>query len=309
MRVFVAGGTGVIGRRLVPKLLAAGHAVIATTRSANKAQALVEMGAEAIVLDALDQQALSDAVRDAQPEAIVHLLTSIPERVDPRHVKRDFLINDRLRSEGTRTLVAAAKAAGVRRIVAQSIAFAYAPGDGSALHGERDPLYIDSPAQFRRTARAVLDLETATLGAGGVVLRFGYLYGPGTSISQDGTIAEDLRRRRMPIVGAGRGVWSFLHVEDAARAVVWALEHGSSTPYNIVDDEPAAVSEWLPVLASAVGAPRPLRIPTLLARPLAGAYGVRIMTSAQGASNELAKRELGFALEHPSWREGFRALD
>jgi 2-alkyl-3-oxoalkanoate reductase len=310
MRVFLAGATGVIGRRLVPLLLAEGHNVTGMTRSAQGAQALRAAGAEPVVADALDAKAVLAAVGEARPEAVVHQLTSIPQRIDPRRIERDFAMNDRLRSEGTRYLVEAAQASGAGRIVAQSIAFAYAPGPTGTLHTESDPLFLDSPGPFGRSTRALQQLDSAVLGAGGLVLRYGYFYGPGSAISRGGSMGQDLARRRFPIVGGGAGVWSLIHVDDAARATVSALTRGASGAYNVVDDEPARVAAWLPALAEAIGAPRPRRVPALLARPLAGAYGIATMTRAQGASNELAKLELGWQPQHPSWREGFRtALD
>jgi nucleoside-diphosphate-sugar epimerase len=306
MRVFLAGATGVIGRRLVPLLIADGHQVTGMTRSPEKVQALRAAGAEPVVVDAFDAQALQAAVAEARPDAVIHELTSLPQRIDPRKIKRDLAVNDRLRSEGTRNLVAAAQSAGVERIIAESIAFAYRPGPPGTLHTETDSLYLDSPEVFKRTADALHDLESAVRGSGGTVLRYGYLYGPGSSIAPDGSIAEDLRRRRMPVVGHGGGVWSFIHVDDAARATVAALAHEGSATFNVVDDDPAPVREWLPVLAEAVYAPRPWRVPTLLARALAGDFGVMTMTQAQGASGALIKRELDWQPQYPSWREGFR---
>jgi nucleoside-diphosphate-sugar epimerase len=307
MRVFLAGATGAIGRRLVPMLIGAGHQVTGTTRSAEKADLLRAAGAEPVVIDALDREAVEAAVREAQPEAVIHQLTALPQRIDPRKIERDFVLNDRLRSEGTRLLVDAAKAAGARRIVAQSIAFAYAPGPPGTLHRESDPLFLDAPPSFRRSALALADLESTVLAASGIVLRYGYFYGPGTSISSSGSTVQDLGRRRLPVVGRGTGVWSFVHIDDAARATVAALGHDGSGAYNIVDDVPAPVAEWIPALAQAVNAPRPWRIPAPIARLVAGDYGVMVMTRGQGASNELAKRELGWQPTHPSWREGFRA--
>jgi len=306
MRIFLAGATGAIGRRLVPMLIGAGHQVTGTTRSPEKADLLRAAGAEPVIIDALDPEAVQAAVREAQPEAVIHQLTALPQRIDPRKIERDFALNDRLRSEGTRLLVDAAKAVGAQRIVAQSIAFAYAPGPPGTLHRESDPLFLDAPPSFRRTALALADLESTVLGASGIVLRYGYFYGPGTSISTGGSMAEDLRRRRLPVVGRGTGVWSFLHIDDAARATVVALGHDGSGAYNIVDDDPAPVAEWIPALAQALSAPRPWRIPAPIARLVAGDYGVMAMTRSQGASNELAKRELGWQPTYPSWREGFR---
>jgi nucleoside-diphosphate-sugar epimerase len=305
MRVFLAGATGVIGRRLVPMLIAEGHQVTGMTRSPEKANELRAAGAEPVVADALDRAAVDAAVREAQPEAVVHQLTALPQRINPRKIERDFVLNDRLRSEGTCLLVDAAKAAGVRRIVAQSIAFAYAPGLPGTLHRESDPLLLDPPKSFRRSANALADLEGTVLGASGIVLRYGYFYGPGTSISSKGSMIEDLARRRLPIVGRGGGVWSFIHIDDAARATVAALGHEGTGVYNIVDDDPAPVADWVPALASAVKAPRPWHVPAVIARLAAGQYGVSVMTQGQGASNELAKRDLGWQPTHASWREGF----
>jgi nucleoside-diphosphate-sugar epimerase len=311
MKVFVAGATGVIGRRLVPLLIGAGHEVTGMTRTPAKVEQLLAAGAQPVVADALDGEALEKALETAQPEAVIHELTALPRRFDPRRMREDLELNDRLRSQGTRLLVSAAKAAGVRRIVAQSIAFAYASGPPGTLRGEHDPMLLEqAPEVFRRTALALGDLEHAVLGANGIVLRYGYFYGPDSTISSAGSVVEDLAKRRLPIIGKGSGVWSFVHVDDAARATVEALEHDGPAVYNIVDDEPAKVGDWIPLLAEAVGAPRPFKLPVALAQLLAGSYGVRMMTQAQGASNALAKRELGWQPEHSSWRQGFRtALD
>jgi nucleoside-diphosphate-sugar epimerase len=306
MRVFVAGATGVIGRRLVPMLIADGHQVTGMVRSSQRIDALRAIGAEPAIADALDAEAVRSAVSDARPDAVIHELTSLPPRIDPRKLERDFALNDRLRSEGTRHLVAAAQAEGARRIIAQSIAFAYAPGPTGTLHAEGDPLFLDAPKPFRRSVEALRDLDAAVLGADGLVLRYGYFYGPGSAISPEGSIAQDVARRRFPIVGGGNGVWSFVHVDDAARATVAALTRGGSGAYNVVDDDPARVSDWIPGLAAAIGAPRPFRVPALIARLAAGSYGASTMTESQGASNELAKRELSWSPEQPSWREGFR---
>jgi len=307
MRVFIAGATGVIGRRLVPMLVADGHEVTAMVRSPERADAARALGAGAAVADALDPAAVRAAVTAASPEVVIHQLTALPKRIDPRKIERDFVLNDRLRSEGTRYLVAAAQDAGVRRVIAQSIAFAYAPTTPGSLHGEDDPLFLDAPKDFRRSAQALHDLETAVLGAGGVVLRYGYFYGPGASISREGSMGEDLKRRRMPLVGAGSGVWSFIHIDDAARATLAALrEDVPSGAYNIVDDDPAPVREWLPELAQAVGAPKPMKIPAFIARLAAGSYGTAAMTTAQGASNERAKQALQWSPQVASWRVGFR---
>jgi nucleoside-diphosphate-sugar epimerase len=306
MRVFLAGATGAIGRPLVGLLLEQGHQVTAATRTPQKAADLRAAGAEPVVLDALDGAALSAAVSAARPDVVLHQLTAIPARLDPRKIERDFALTNRLRSEGTRLLVAAAQAVQAR-VIAQSIAFIYAPGPPGTVHVERDPLVGERALKpFRRTAAAIEDLERTVLAAAGTVLRYGYFYGPGSAIAKDGSIVREVSRRRLPIVGGGGGVWSFIHLHDAARATLAALEHPGPAVFNIVDDEPAPVAQWLPALAQAVGAARPLRVPALLARPVAGSYGVAVMTSAQGASSALAKRELGWQPRYPTWREGFR---
>jgi nucleoside-diphosphate-sugar epimerase len=308
MRVFLAGATGVIGRRLAPLLIAEGHELTGMTRSSQRAETLRAMGVQPIIADALDERAVTEAVGRARPDAVVHQLTSLPRRIDPRRIERDFELNDRLRSEGTRILVRAAQAAGASRVVAQSIAFVYAPGPAGTVHRESDPLLAgaDAPKAFARSADAIAQLELAVLAADGVVLRYGYFYGPGSAFSRSGSMAEDLARRRMPVVGDGAGVWSFIHVDDAASATLAALDGGRPGAYNIVDDDPAPVAQWLPALAAALGAPRPMRIPAFIARLAAGSYGVAVMTRGQGASNELATRELGWRPRHASWREGFR---
>jgi nucleoside-diphosphate-sugar epimerase len=306
VRVFVAGATGAIGAPLLRTLIAEGHDVTGMTRSPAKAQALRTAGAKPAVADALDADAVMGAVTDARPDAVVHELTSIPPSLDPRKIVRDFELTDRLRTEGTRNLVAAAQAAGASRVVAQSIAFAYAPGPPGTVHDEADPPIADPPKQFRRSAAAIAELERSVLGADGLVLRYGYFYGPGTSISRTGSLGQEVAKRRLPIIGGGHGEWSFIHVDDAARATASALTNGASGAYNVVDSEPAPVREWIPALAEALGAKPPLRVPAWLARPLAGEYGLTTMMQAQGASNARAKAELGWTPRHASWREGFR---
>jgi nucleoside-diphosphate-sugar epimerase len=306
VRVFLAGATGAIGRPLVPMLIAAGHEVTGMTRSPANAQRLRAAGAEATVADALDAQATREAVLAARPDALVHQLTAIPWRLDARKIVRDFALTDRLRTEGTHNLLAAARDAGVARFVAQSVAFAYAPGPPGRVHEEDDPLMDDPPKQYRRSAAAIVELERETLAANGLALRYGYFYGPGTAISRDGYLGREVARRRLPIVGGGAGVWSFIQIEDAARATLAALKPGEPGVYNVVDDEPAPAREWIAALADALGAKPPLRVPAWLARPLAGEYGLLTMMRAQGASNERAKAKLGWSPRHVSWREGFR---
>jgi nucleoside-diphosphate-sugar epimerase len=308
MRVFLAGATGAIGRPLVAQLRERGHEVIGMTRSPQRAEALRAAGAEPAIADALDRDAVVRAVREARPDAVVHQLTAIPALIDPRRIARDFVLTDRLRTEGTHNLLAGAREVDAKRFVAQSIAFVYAPGPPGALHVESDPLVSpeQAPRSFRRTAGAVAELERSVLGADGIVLRYGYFYGPGSSIARAGTMADALRKRRIPIVGPGTGVWSFVHVEDAAAATVAALERSGPAIYNVVDEQPAPVAEWLPAFAAAVDAPKPIKIPTLLARPLAGSYGIQTMVHVQGADGSKARRELGWQPRYPSWREGFR---
>jgi len=303
MRVFVAGASGVIGKSLLPQLVAEGHEVVGMTRSEQKAQLIRDLGAEPAVADAFDADRLRQVVTDARPEVVIHELTDIPRSVDPKHFAEQFARNNQLRREGTRNLVAAAQAAGARRLIAQSIAFVYRYG-GGVLHSEEDPLAVE----LGDVVGAVADLEAAVTGAEdieGVVLRYGYFYGPGSSYASDGAQAEMVRRRRLPIVGRGDGVFSFIHVDDAAAATVRAIDHASPGVYNVVDDDPAPVSDWLPVYARSLGAKPPRRVPVFLARWLAGEYGVQMMTRAEGASNRKAKNELGLQLRYPSWRRGF----
>jgi nucleoside-diphosphate-sugar epimerase len=303
MRVFVAGATGVIGRRLLPALSAAGHESIAMTRSPEKAAALAAQGIETAVCDAYDAAGLTRAVADARADHIVHLLTDLPADINMRHFEREVQSTGRLRREGTRNLIAAARAAGVQRIIGESISFAYAP-EGDRVKDEDAPL---ATAALPFVAEPIAELERQVLDAGGIVLRYGQLYGPGTSFTRDGPWATNLRRRRLPIVGAGSGVFSFLHVDDAASATVAALEHSGPATYNAVDDDPAAIHDWVPVYARAVGAPAPWRVPAWVGRLAAGQIAVEMMNELRGASNTRIKRELGWQPEYPSWREGFRS--
>jgi nucleoside-diphosphate-sugar epimerase len=303
MRVFVAGATGVIGRCLLPRLAGDGHEVVGMTRKEERTDLIRDLGAEPVVADAFDLDGLRQAVADARPEVVIHELTDIPRSIDPKKFAEQFEVNNRLRREGTRNLVAAAQAAGARRLIAQSIAFVYAYG-GGVLHREEDPLALE----LGDIVTAVADLEEAVVGADGiegVVLRYGYFYGPGTSYASDGAQAEMVRKRRFPIVGHGAGVFPFIHVDDAAAATVRALDRGGPGIYNVVDDDPAPVHEWLPVLADALGAKKPWRVPVFLARWIGGDYAVQLMTRAEGATNAKAKDELGLELRFPSWRRGF----
>jgi nucleoside-diphosphate-sugar epimerase len=305
MRVFVAGATGVIGRRLVPQLRGAGHEVVGMTRSSERAAALREQGADAVVCDAFDASGVERAVGEAAPDVVVNELTDIPSSIDPRKMEEQFATNDRLRIEGTANLVRAARAVGARRVVSQSIAFAYAPADG--LRSEDDPLFLDSPEPWKRTVEAIAALERQTLeGPDGVVLRYGYFYGPGSSYAGDGSTAAMVRKRAFPVVGGGTAVYSFIHVDDAAAATVAALDRGPSGVYNVVDDDPAPVAEWLPEYAAALEARPPRRVPRIAARIAAGRLAVYMMTGLQGATNAKARRELGWEPSWPSWRQGFR---
>lgn len=306
MRVFVAGASGAIGRPLVPRLVAAGHEVTGTTRSEVRAEAIRAAGATPAVVDAHDPGALREAVERAAPEVIVHELTSLPERFEPR--KPDLYdATNRIRREGTHNLLEAARAAGTRRFVCQSIAFAYAPGAQPEVMDEDAPLMREAPPPFSEGMRVVAEMERAVLDADldGLILRYGWFYGPGTYYADDGSMASDVRRRRFPIVGSGAGLFSFIHVDDAADATVVAVERGDPGVYNIVDDEPAAVRDWLPAYAEAIGAPPPRRVPVWLARLIAGRM-VGAMNVQPGASNAKAKRALGWEPRWRSWRDGFR---
>jgi nucleoside-diphosphate-sugar epimerase len=309
MRVFVAGATGAIGKQLVPRLVGAGHEVYGMTRSGSKQAMLRELGAEPVVADALDPDQVARAVGRARPDVIIHQLTSIPPRLDLRHFDRDFALTSRLRTEGTDYLLSAGQAIGVQRFVAQSYFGAYAR-TGAAVKTEEDPLDPAPVRDMRGVAAAIRHLEQAVLGARwteGIVLRYGAFYGPGTSLAPGAEQVEMIRKHRFPMVGDGGGVWSFMHIADAADATAAAVEHGRRGVYNVVDDDPAPVSEWLPALAQQLGAKRPMRVPRIVGRLFAGEAGVVMMTELRGASNTKAKRELAWRPAHPSWREGFAA--
>jgi 2-alkyl-3-oxoalkanoate reductase len=313
MKVFVAGASGALGVQLVPKLVAAGHQVVALTRTASKQDGLRALGARPVVADALDPDAVAGVVGEAEPEVIVHQLTALsgtPRAMDMRHPDRFFAATNRLRTEATDHLVAAGRDVGARRFVAQSFAGWRWARTGGPVQTEADPLDPDPPAALRAVLAAILHLEQAvtTIEWGeGLVLRYGGFYGPGTGISlaPDAEMAAPIRKRRFPLVGDGGGVWSFVHIEDAAAATAAAVEHGQPGVYNVVDDDPAPVGEWLPVLASALGAKPPRRIPRWLGRLAAGEAATVMMTDVRGASNAKAKRELGWQLRFPSWRLGF----
>jgi nucleoside-diphosphate-sugar epimerase len=307
MKVLVAGATGAIGKQLVPRLRADGHEVTAITRSPARGAEITAMGATPLVADALDPEQVAQAVAEAEPEAIVHELTALAGSLDMRHFERDFELTNRLRTEATDHLLSAGRAAEVRRFVAQSYAGWPYARVGGPVKTEEDPLDPEPVGQMRRALAAIRHLEAAVTGAEwteGVVLRYGGLYGPGTSLAPGGEHRELIRKRGFPVVGDGAGVWSFVHVADAADATARALTEGGRGIYNVVDDEPAPVSEWLPAVAAALGAKPPRHVPRRLGRLLAGEVAAVMMTEVRGASNEKAKRELGWQPAHPSWRQG-----
>ncbi|MEV6760507.1 NAD(P)-dependent oxidoreductase [Streptomyces sp. NPDC051105] len=307
MRVFVAGGSGVLGRRLVPQLVARGHRVTATTTSAARLDLLKRLGAEGVVMDALDALSVGAAVAQARPEVIVHQLTAISPahagKPDIRHPDRWFALTNRLRTEGTDHLLAAAEAVGVPHVVAQSHASWNGIREGGWVKTEEDPLDLMAGTPAHQGMLALHHLEEAVLDAGGAALRYGAFYGPG-AIDDQVTL---VRKRQYPLVGRAEGHSSWIHLDDAASATVLAVEQKARGVFNIVDDEPAPAAEWLPYLAECAGARRPLRVPVWLARLLAGEQAVVIMTEGRGFSNAKAKRELGWELRYPSWRQGFRA--
>jgi nucleoside-diphosphate-sugar epimerase len=309
MHVFIAGASGAVGRSLVPLLTSNGHTVVGTTRSASKADALRALGAEPVVLDGLDRAAVLAAVAAARPDAIVHQMTALAGLTDMRHAARVFAATNRLRSEGTDHLLAAARASGVGRVVAQSFTSWPYARSGGPVKTEDDPLDPDPPAQLRDTLAAIRHVEQAVTGAGGVALRYGGLYGPGTGLAPGGEQWEAVRARKFPLVGDGGGVWSFLQIEDAASATLAALERWTPGElYNVCDDAPAPVREWLPALARAAGGKPPRHVPRWLARVVAGEHGVALMCESRGASNAKAKRALGWTPAWSTWREGFPAL-
>jgi nucleoside-diphosphate-sugar epimerase len=310
MKVFVAGATGAIGKQLVPRLVARGHEVHGMTRSESKRELLHDLGAVPVVADALDPDQVADAVGRAKPDVIVHELTAIGG-LDMRHFDRDFALTNRLRTEGTDHLLSAGQAVGVRRFVAQGVgAYGMYVRAGGPVKTEEEPLETTPAREMRETLAAIRHLEQAVLGAGwteGIVLRYGAFYGPGTSLAPGAEQFELVRKRKFPLVGDGAGVWSFIHVADAAEATVAAIEHGSRGVYNVVDDDPAPIAEWLPTLAQQLGAKKPMRVPRLIGRLFAGEAGVIMMTEVRGASNAKAKRDLAWHPAHPSWRQGFAA--
>jgi len=296
-----------MGRPLVRRLLAAGHEVTGMTRREDRAPAIRAAGASAVVCDVFDAARLESALAEAAPEVVVHQLTSLPRRLDYKAKDDPLAATNRVRTEGTRNLIAAAEAAGARRLVAESVAFLYAPERGR-VKDEEAPLFHGAPYPFGGAVEALADLELQVTGAEGVeglVLRYGWLYGPGTYFDRDGSQTEEALKRRLPIVGKGTGTFSFVQVEDAATATVAAVERGAPGAYNVVDDEPAPMREWVPAFAEAIGAKPPRRVPVWLARLIAGSAAASSATQLRGASNAKAKRELGWQPSYSSWRQGF----
>jgi 2-alkyl-3-oxoalkanoate reductase len=309
MRIFVAGATGAIGKQLVPLLVQSGHDVVGTTTSPRKTEAVRALGAEPVVLDLLDAEAVGRAVSEAAPEVVAHEATALgPVAGNLRKFDEAFAQTNRLRTEGTDNLLAAAKAVEVRKFVAQSYAGWPYAREGAAVKGEDAPLDPSPVNSATETINAIRRLEETVVAAKwleGIVLRYGGFYGPGTSLAAGGEMLEPIRKRLFPVVGSGAGMASFIHIEDAARATLAAIEHGEPGLYNIVDDEPAPVSEWLPYLAEVVGAKPPRHVPLWLGKLMAGEALATMMTEGRGASNAKAKRELGWQLLYPSWRQGF----
>ncbi|MDG4786873.1 NAD(P)-dependent oxidoreductase [Micromonospora sp. WMMD1102] len=309
MRIFLAGASGAIGRHIVGQLVARGHEVVGTTRSAGRTDALRALGAEPAVVDALDPDSVAEAVAKAEPEVVVHQLTALSGPMDFRNVRRMVAATNRLRTEATDHLLAAARAAGTRRFVAQSNAM-WLERTGGPAADESARIEPNPPSDTEAAVAALRHLEAAVTGIGwaeGIALRYGGFYGPGTDISTapNAVLARRIRARRFPIVGGGAGVWSLVHVTDAASATVAAVERGRPGIYHVADDDPAPVREWLPELARALGAGPPRRLPAWLVRLLAGESVVDMMTRARGISSEKAKRDLGWTLRYPSWRTGF----
>ena len=306
MRVFLAGGSGVLGRRLVPQLVARGHQVTATTTSSAKLGLLEKLGAEAVVMDGLDAASVGEAVAKARPEAIVHQMTAISVahagKPDMKHMDRWFAGTNRLRTEGTDHLLAAAEATGVTNFVAQGYGAWNGIRTGGWVKTEQDPVDPMTGTPAEPGMAAIRHVEDVVVKVGGAVLRYGWFYGPGAM--ED--LVEPVRKRQFPVVGGGDGVCSWVHLDDAASATVLAVEQQAKGVFGIVDDEPAPANVWLPYLAESAGAKRPMRFPTWLARPLAGDVAVMMMTEGRGFSNAKAKRELGWELRYPSWRQGFK---
>jgi len=309
MRILVAGGSGVIGKILIPKLLARGHEISTFSRSPERLEALRQAGAHTFTLDVFDAEGVAEIINAVKPQVVVDQLTQIPGRIDPRRIAQDFAATNRLRTEGTSNLVLAAKDSDVERFITQSIAFAYTPNSEHPAK-ESEPLDHDAPGGFKEIANAISEHERIVLdafGERGVVLRYGTFYGPGTVYDHDGTFTEDLRKRQVPLVGSGLGRLSFIHLEDAASATMLAIEGQQTGLFNIVDNEPVTLREFLPEFARMLNAPQPMRVPSQLGWLGAGSYGVYYMTKQRGASNEKARKELNWEPIYPTWREGFES--
>jgi len=309
MRIFLAGATGAIGQRLVPLLVDAGHVVVGSTRTPAKVDGLRLAGAKPVVLDGRDGDAVRRTVHEAEPEVVIHQMTALGGELDLRHFADSFAETNRLRTDTTDHLIRASLEAGARRFIAQSFAGWPNEQSGGPVKTEEAPLNTDPPKQVRETLGAILHLESVTTGTPGIeglALRYGGFYGPGNALGKGGVMLEAVVKRQMPLVGSGSGIWSFLHIDDAAQATALAVDRGVPGIYNIVDDEPAPVSEWLPYLANVLGAKPPRRVPAWLARLIVGEAAVSMMTKIRGSSNAKAKRELGWKLHYPSWRGGFR---
>jgi len=309
VRVLVAGATGALGRALVPVLRLRGHQVFGTTRKPSNARVLQDIGAEPLIMDALNRTDVLEAVRKAQPEAIVHQMTALAKAPDLKHLDRDFAPTNRLRTEGTDKLIAAAREVGTARLIAQSFTGWPNAREGGPIKSESDPLDPTPPRAMKQTLEAIRALESKVLSVGditGIALRYGAFYGPGTSFSPEGDVVELVRQRKLPVVGGGGGIWSFIHIGDAATATAQAVEGGPSGVYNIVDDDPVPVSVWLPELARILGAKPPLHLPAWIARFFIGDPGVSMMTKIRGSTNDKAKRLLAWTPVYGSWREGFR---
>lgn len=310
MRILVAGATGAIGGHLVPMLVADGHEVVGTTRTESKIASLAALGAEGVVMDGLDGASVRKVIGDVLPNVVIHELTALTTLRGFTNLDRDFALTNRLRTETTDHLLAAAREVGATRVLLQSFTGWPNERTGGLIKDENDPLDEHPAAKSRETLGAIRHVESKAGSHAGLdvlVLRYGGFYGPGTGFTVGGDMVEAVRRRRLPVVGGGHGLFSFVHIADAARATTNAVTRGAPGLYNVVDDEPAQMAVWVPYLADALGAKAPRRVPTWLVRPMIGEQGALLMTEGRGSSNAKAKTELGWPLRYPSWREGFRA--
>ncbi|MFD4960788.1 NAD-dependent epimerase/dehydratase family protein [Microbacterium sp. NPDC058389] len=306
MKIFIAGGTGAVGSRLIPQLVAAGHEVTGTSRGVAGAGRIDAVGAHGVVMDGRDAASIRRAVLDAQPDVVVHQLTSLAEGFDFKRFDEVFAVTDELRTHATDALISAAQEVGTGRVIVQSYTGWTNERTGGPVKTEADPLDPHPVPTSAKSLAAIAHAERAAVDAGGLALRYGSFYGSGQSLGEGGEMLEAVRRRQVPIVGRGTGVWSFCHIDDAVSATIAAVTRGAAGVYNVVDDEPAPVSTWLPELAQAVGAKKPLRVPAWIARSVLGEFGVAWMTTARGSSNAKAKADLDWAPRFASWREGFR---